>query len=489
MKNHVFLPLFFALLAQFSFVSAQMERIDQAIDPVEAESHLRFLTADELRGRNTGSPELIVAGRYIAEQFRRYGLAPLGDQEGDYLQWVPLTTARPPAVAEVSMFGQDLKKDAAVLMISGSNTKITAPLVFLPDLAAFDPRDVKDKVVLTVLRDARSALRNQDPLRALEEAGARGLIQLFGTGQRLPWRLIVNYLSRERMQIGNLDGQEERGFTHIWVLDTANTYVPQWTENPESTVSIHIEGRQISAVKAFNVVGKIEGTDPVLKNEHIVMCAHYDHVGVQAGQGQDSIYNGTRDNGIGTTGLINAAKYFGMYPPKRSVVIIALTGEEKGLLGSQYYVQAPKIPLKETVFAFNIDNSGYTTTDVITLLDTNRTNIDPLVYQAASEAGLGVIGDRLPSQNYYERSDQVSFASAGVPAVNFKMSMVAFDERITKYYHQPEDEFHTVDLDYIHKYWKTYIRSAELLGNWEKRPYWVKGDKFEPAGNKLYEIE
>ncbi|MEL7121594.1 MAG: M28 family peptidase, partial [Bacteroidota bacterium] len=162
---------------------------------------------------------------------------------------------------------------------------------------------------------------------------------------------------------------------------------------------------------------------------------------------------------------------------------------EKGLLGSQYYAQDPKIPLEETVFCFNIDNSGYTNTEEITLLDTNRTNIDPLVYQAAEEFGLRVIGDRIPAQNYYERSDQVSFANAGVPAVNFKMSMEAFDERISKYYHQPNDEFDSVDHEYIYKYWRTYIRAAELLANWGERPYWIKGDKFEPAGNKLYGLE
>ena len=219
------------------------------------------------------------------------------------------------------------------------------------------------------------------------------------------------------------------------------------------------------------------------------MCAHYDHVGIQAGEGLDSIYNGTRDNAIGTTGLINAAKYFGKFPPKRSIIIIALTAEEKGLLGSQYYTNHPKIPLEETVFALNIDNSGYTDTEVITLLDTARTNIDELVYQAARDVGLGVIGDRLPSQNYYERSDQVSFAHKGVPAVNFKMSMTAFDERISKYYHQPSDEVSTVDLDYVYKYWRAYIRAAELIANWGTRPYWRKGDKFEPAGNKLYKLE
>ncbi len=250
-----------------------------------------------------------------------------------------------------------------------------------------------------------------------------------------------------------------------------------------------MEGVQKNQIDAFNIIGKIEGSDPELKKQHLVMCAHYDHIGVQAGESQDSIYNGTRDNGIGTTGLINAAKYFGKYPPKRSILVLALTGEEKGLLGSEYYVNNPKIPLEETVFALNIDNSGYTTTDVITLLDTNRTNIDELVVQAAAESGLGVIGDRLPDQNYYERSDQVSFARKGVLAINFKMSMTAFDERITQYYHRPTDEFHTVDLAYIHKYWKAFVRSAELIANWAQRPYWVEGDKFEPAGKELYRLE
>ena len=122
----------------------------------------------------------------------------------------------------------------------------------------------------------------------------------------------------------------------------------------------------------------------------------------------------------------------------------------------------------------------------ITLLDTARTNIDKLVYQAAKEAGLGVMGDRIPSQGYYERSDQVSFAKKGVPAVNFKMSMAAFDERISTYYHQPNDEFDSIDRDYVYKYWISYIRSAELISNWDQIPYWMPGDKFEEAGNKLY---
>lgn len=485
-KEFTFLFLFALGLLGSQALNAQMARINQTIDPLEAESHLRFLTSDELKGRNTGSEELLIAGRYIAEQFRRSGLIPLGDQEGDYLQRVPLHSAVPPSEATVSIFGKDFENGKDLLMLNGGNLTLETTAVYLEDLQDYESADVKGKVVFTVLQNPRSALRNQDQITALEQAGAKGLVQIFGSGPGIPWQLLVNYLNRERLGVGEINTEEKAGLPHLWVRDTTNALVQELKGSASSALSVKIKGVHKKMVKAFNIVGKIEGTDPQLKKEHIVMCAHYDHVGIQKGDGQDSIYNGTRDNGIGTTGLINAAKYFGEHPPKRSIIVIALTGEEKGLLGSQYYVNDPKIPLEETVFAFNIDNSGYTNTEVVTLLDTNRTNIDALVYQAASEVGLGVIGDRMPSQNYYERSDQVSFASAGVPAVNFKMSMTAYDERITKYYHQPNDEFHTVDLDYIHKYWKSYIRAAELIGNWNKKPYWIKGDKFEAAGEKLY---
>ena len=467
--------------------NAQMERINNTIDQLEAESHLRFLTADELKGRNTGTDELLIAGRYIAEQFRKSGLLPLGDVEGDYLQRVPISNSKPATSATVSMLGQEFMGGVDMAILSGYNGTFEGSMVYLTDLEDYDSVGVNGKIVVSVLRDVMSA-RDRDLVKLIQKAGAVSIIHLYGSGMRYPWPLVVNYFSQARMGLADTDeGSSE--FPHLLVRDSASLYLQQIKEKNDLSASINIAGMEKEKVEAFNVIGLVEGTDPVLKKEHMVMCAHFDHVGVQPGEaGQDSIYNGTRDNGIGTTGLINAAKYFGKYPPKRSVIIIALTGEEKGLLGSSYYVDNPRIPLEETVFAFNIDNSGYTDTEVLTLLDTSRTNIDELVYQAASEVGLGVIGDRIPNQNYYERSDQASFAKKGVPAVNFKMSMTAFDERISKYYHQPNDEFHTVDLDYIHKYWKAYIRAAELIGNWDQKPYWIKGDKFEPAGNKLYKL-
>lgn len=462
-----------------------MSRVKSTIDQTDAESHLRFLTADELRGRNTGTIEGDIAGRYVAEQFRKYGLIPLGDEKGDYTQKVEIIESNPPSAATASLLDHTFDIKSNLAFIDGNNGIIEGPMTYIDDPSALETADLNGKIVVTVLGEPRAALMNIDGVKQMQKMGAIGLIEIFGQGQNYPWPAVANYLNSQKMNLGKIDSIQ--ALPRVWVNDTTDVFIEKLQKSGTmSNATIKIDGSLKKPIDSYNIVGKIEGTDPVLKEEHVIMCAHYDHIGVQAGQGLDSIYNGTRDNGIGTTGLINAAKYFGLYPAKRSIVIIALTGEEKGLLGSMYYTDHPKVPLEKSVFALNIDNSGYTDTENITLLDTARTNIDKLIYRAAKEAGLGVMGDRIPSQGYYERSDQVSFAMKGVPAVNFKMSMAAFDERISTYYHQPNDEFDSVDLDYVYKYWISYIRSAELISNWDQTPYWMPGDKFEEAGNKLY---
>ena len=483
-STKLYLVIVFSSIVSLN-ISAQMSKIKSTIDQIEAQSHLRFLTADELRGRNTGTIELNIAGRYIAEQFRKYGLDPLGDETNDYKQKVELFQSNPPTLATASLHNMEFDIESNLGYINGDNGSIKGPIIYIQDPLELETADLNGKIVVMVVRDARAALTNMDRVKNMKKNGAIGLIEIFGPGQQFPWAVVAGFLNRQKMNVGKIDSSQ--ALTHVWIHDTSDALIPKLKENEmESIASVSLDGLMKKPIDTYNIVGKIEGTDPVMKAEHVIMCAHYDHVGVQSGEGQDSIYNGTRDNGIGTTGLVNAAKYFGLYPAKRSIIIIALTGEEKGLLGSQYYTNNPKIPLEETVFALNIDNSGYTDTENITLLDTARTNIDKLVYQAASEAGLGVMGDRIPSQGYYERSDQVSFANKGVPAINFKMSMAAFDERISKYYHKANDEFDSIDHEYVYKYWVSYIRSAELIANWDQKPYWMAGDKFEEAGNELY---
>ncbi|MEP5941124.1 M28 family peptidase, partial [Maribacter dokdonensis] len=236
-----------------------------------------------------------------------------------------------------------------------------------------------------------------------------------------------------------------------------------------------------------NVIGVLEGTDPKLKEEFIMYSAHYDHVGIGKPDAVgDSIYNGARDNAIGTTAVLSMAENIGKFPTKRSAIFIFFTGEEKGLLGSQYYVEHPIFPLKQIVYGFNTDGGGYNNTKLATVIGLNRTTAQKHIVSGAATFGLKAIDDPAPEQELFDRSDNVSFASKGVPAPTYSTGFDAFDDEINKYYHQPGDEADSLDYDYLVKFYQGYVLSGRLIANDPETPFWVKDDKYEAAGNVLY---
>ncbi|MEM9528447.1 MAG: M28 family peptidase, partial [Bacteroidota bacterium] len=250
-------------------------------------------------------------------------------------------------------------------------------------------------------------------------------------------------------------------------------------------------GIEVDKIESFNVGGVLEGADPELKDEYMIMTAHFDHVGVgKQGGGafteQDSIFNGARDNAFGTISLLASARAFAEKKPRRSIIILAVTGEEMGLLGSKYYAENPLIPLKNTIYNFNTDGAGYNDKSAIVLMGAGRTGIDEEVETAAAVFGKTVIGNPAPEQGLYDRSDNVSFAAKGVPALTFSQGFAEMDEEIFKYYHQVTDNPESIDMDYLREYCQIYTLAARLIANKDKRPYWVEGDKYEEAGDKLY---
>ncbi len=249
-----------------------------------------------------------------------------------------------------------------------------------------------------------------------------------------------------------------------------------------------IEGIKQVVVPARNVLGVLEGSDPKLKNEYLVVSAHYDHVGVQknAKVGTDSIFNGARDNAIGVVGMLATAKYLSQYPPKRSVLFVAWTAEEKGLLGSKYYSENPVIPMKQTVFNFNCDGAGYNDITAATIIGMERTTAESDLFKACQAFGLKATVDPVPEQNLFERSDNYYFAVKGVPAISFSPGVKSFDAELMKYYHKQADEVSSLDFDYLIKYFRAYVYSNVLLSSNPKVPVWKSGDKFEAEAKKLY---
>jgi Zn-dependent M28 family amino/carboxypeptidase len=234
-------------------------------------------------------------------------------------------------------------------------------------------------------------------------------------------------------------------------------------------------------------VGLIEGTDPKLKEEYIIVTAHYDHIGVQKSKDdQDSIFNGARDNAIGTVALLQTAKYLSKNPPKHSVLVVALTSEEKGLLGSQWYTEHPLVPLNKHILSINCDGVGYNDKTMLTSISWGRTSTDDIVTRAAKAYGLSVGGDPDPKENFFERSDQVSFARKGIPAIKLQPGLARMDDEIRKYYHRQADEVTSLDFEYLTRFYRTFVYAVQLLANETKRPSWKAGDKFEETSKKLY---
>lgn len=466
-----------------------VEDITKLISKNEAEAHLTFLASDEMRGRDTGSPEIDIAANYIASYFKQLGIkpAPGADQ---YFQKVAFEKVSPASLVQFKVQDQtfNLKDDIAVM--SGGDTELSGDIIFVGYGSAeeFQKTDVKGKIVVAFVGNAgennvTKAFLGDSPAKneLAKSGGAVALIEIL-TAPGIPWPNIAYFLSQERMSL-----KKEGGIPHLWMKNSDAAVITALKETKKSTGSLKVGGSKIKQVSGKNVAGVIEGTDPVLKNEYLVISAHYDHVGVKVTPNKtDSIYNGTRDNAIGTVGLMETAKFFAQYPPKRSVLLLAVTAEEKGLLGSSWYSDHPLIPLKQCVFNFNCDGAGYNDKTIATVVGLERTTAEADLTKGCAAFGLKAALDPVPEQNLYERSDNYSFAKKGVPAINFAPGVKAFDAELTKYYHQPEDEVSSLDFDYLMKYFRAYVYTNYLLANAPKAPTWKAGDKFEAEAKKLY---
>ncbi|MBO0948857.1 M28 family peptidase [Fibrella forsythiae] len=461
----------------------------------ELEAHLRFIASDELQGRRTGSPGNMVAARYIAEQFRQIGLKPVADNNS-YYQTVALQRTQPTASGTIRFGTDSLSVGKQFVVVAGGAANQMAESVYVGyGLTADDyaGKDVKGKFVITQVgsaeakspRDLISAMTAKRKLAS--ERGAIGIIELFAS-PATPWTFANRFFNSEQISIPTAEAPGQTPILHIWA-DNGKGQLAGIKDN--RSVTVRTSGRSAQPLNAVNVAGVVEGTDPTLKSEYVLLTAHYDHIGTaKAGVGSvtaaDTIYNGARDNGMGTVGLIAAAKTLMAQRPKRSVIIVALTGEEVGLLGSRYYAEHPLVPLKQTIFNFNIDGAGYNDTKLISVIGLERTGAKAEIEQAAAQFGLSVFAEPAPEQGLFDRSDNVSFAAKGVPAPTLSEGFKAFDEELMKNYHQVSDNPDTIDYDYLLKFCQSYARAARLIADRNTRPFWIAGDKYEAAGKALY---
>jgi hypothetical protein len=475
-------------------IFAQKVAIDKLIEKKEAVSHFSFLASDELMGRDPIRPEIDVAAKYIAEQFERYGAKQIPGAVG-YYQPVPFRLSAPPRNGEMKLGEHTLFHGGEMLVLDGPDVNGTFDVVVAgyglePD---YNGKDVDGKLVVVRvgqpdrLSPADLFAAGRQKLALAKSKGAVGLIEMYNV-PTTPWGLLANYLNKPTLTIDN-DPESGENITYMWVKDLTGELIKEIAEK-KLQATLSVSGKVNRQIPGKNVVAYIEGTDPKLKDQYVMLSAHYDHVGVgQPNAEGDSIYNGARDNAVGTVAVINAAKFFAAHPPKRSILLCAWTAEEKGLLGSGYFASNPLIPLKQIVFNLNIDNAGYNDTTIVSVIGMGRTSADHHMEAAAVEFGIEALPDPSPEQGLYDRSDNVNFARKGIPAPTFSLGFTAFDQTIAKHYHQPSDRVDNFDLNYAMVYWKSYLLSAQKIANDPQQPKWVSGDKYEEAGKELYGFE
>lgn len=463
---------------------------EKTVDVNTIKGHIYYLASDEMAGRNTPSPELNIAARYLATSLMRYGVKPVDGLE-EYFQPVPMKKITPAQSGTMTFDGETMNIFDDFILLKGSDLDMEAEVVFLERGTAedFDKMDVTGKVV--VVQAGYKGQENPqewffagaEKVEQAKAKGAKALVEIYSSAQ-LPFNFLTGYFRQPQTIVDDSKGGD---FPHIWLNAGNADAIAKLTKGNSVKAQFKVAGAKEEVLKTYNVVGMVEGTDPVLKNEYIIYSAHYDHVGIgRADAKGDTIYNGARDNAVGSVTVLSAAENLAKYPTKRSAIFIFFTGEEKGLLGSAYYANNPAIPLDKVVYCFNSDNGGYNDTSRASIIGLERTGAEPLIVKACNAFGLDAKGDAAPEEGLFDRSDNVNFAKKGVPAPTFSLGFTAFDDEINKYYHQPGDEPQTLDYAYLTKFFQAYVYSCRLIGNTDISVFWKEGDKYYDAGKALY---
>ena len=462
------------------------QRIAARLRPNDLKADVSFLASDALQGRATPSPGLDMAAEYIAAQFRRAGLEPVGDD--GYFQNASYQSVRPNA--EGLAFTLYTAKGAAqagegsVAIQEGVATGLNRAAAFkvtLSDPAALDSltaEEVRGKVLLVEVPDGGSAAGGGGM------AGFQAQRRILTLATRLEPAMIV--MVRAAAQQTNPNARVPmRDATaptpkvpvlNVWDKAIRDTVAAAKPGPMEATVSAHVAAPIVQEVKLRNVAGVLRGTDPLLKDTYIIVTGHYDHLGVRPNAQGDGIYNGANDDASGTASVIAVAGALAELEekPKRSIVFVTVFGEEVGGLGARWYTSHPIFPIAKTVADINLEQLGRTDdtegpkVSQFNLTGFDYTDIAATFAKAGATTGVQVIKHEKNSDSFFGRSDNATFADAGIPSTTLSVSYVFPD------YHQPGDEWQKLDYDNLAKVDVTVALGVLEMANSAQAPQWNK---------------
>ena len=460
-----------------------------AIKEDDLEKDLLALAADHFRGREAGTLDELKVAVWWAEVLRTAGLKPAGD-DGTYFQYFSMWRNRIADNSTVSIGTRQLQLWQDVLVAQTAPADLTVPIVYAGNASKqeLDKLDIKGKAVAVEVSAEGINLNVSLPERRypsyvmrkygadLLARGAAAIIFIADAKGETSWGQVLPALTRGLYDIE--DGPNANTTVKppvIWIHEMAADWVKQ-----NSTLSVHLAVERFE-YPSVNIVAKLDGTDATLKNEYVLYSGHNDHDGIRQPYGSDSIYNGADDNASVSVAMLAIARAFKKSPAKRSVLFVFHGAEERGLLGSKWYAAHPTVPKKDIIAVLNADMIGRNNADSAALLGMqppHRNSVDlvSVALQANKEGPafkLDTLWDK-PShiENWYFRSDHLSYARAGYPAIFYSTLLHPL-------YHTPMDEAGIINIQKLRKMAEWMYRTGWILANAASRPKIDPGFKLE----------
>ncbi len=534
-------------LAGFAPVPGLKTALD-GIKPGQILEHIKVLASDEYEGRGPGTPGEDKTVAYLTGQFQKMGLKP-GNPDGSFFQTVPLVGFQAKQVsgsfqagtnAVALSFPNDFvavsRRMAEEVKVKDSDVVFVGYGVVAPEYGWDDYKglDVRGKTLIMLVNDPAvpdpgnpskldpAAFRGAAmtyygrwtyKYEIASEKGATAAILVHETGPAgYPFEVVKGSWSRENFDIAQPAGSvaPARVAVEGWIsLEKANELFQACgrdfqalkqaaTKRDFHPVPLGCNGRfsitnALREVKSRNVVAKLEGSDAALKNETVVYTAHWDHLGRDPALSGDQIFNGAADNASGVAAVLEIARAFTRVapPPKRSIIFLAVTAEEKGLLGAKFYASHPLYPLERTLADINLDviNLWGLTKDLISIGMGNST-LDDMLVEVAKRYGRTVAPDANPEKGYYFRSDHFEFAKQGVPALDPKggreyigksadFGQKKLDEFTATDYHKVSDQVKPDwDLSGAAEDARLLVELGYQVAQAENYPEWKPGSEF-----------
>lgn len=534
---------------QEAALAADSANLQPALQQISASSllgHTSTLASDAFEGRAPGSVGEDSTVAYLTRHFKQLGLQP-GNPDGSYVQKVPMFGYTPTPKATINANGKNIqlsfpndyvaltRRYAPSAEVNNSDMVFVGYGVVAPEYGWDDYKglDVKGKTIVMLVSDPPVPdANNPEQLDSTifggkamtyygrwtykyeiaAEKGAAAAIIIHETGPAgYPYEVISGSHSREGFEIITPDKNMNRAEVEAWITEPKAREIftalgRNFDELKQAAISKDFKPVSLKATASFNiknelrevqsqnVIAKLEGSDPELKDEYVVYTAHWDHLGKDPSLQGDQVYNGALDNATGTAGLLELAKAFSQMEtkPKRSILFLAVTAEEKGLLGSKYYASSPLYPLERTVAVINMDVlNAYGPTEDVVVVGFGNSTLEDVLAQEAKSQNRRIVPEATPETGSFYRSDHFEFAKQGVPALYASSGVVARNQP-TDYVKQWKQRYTANDYhklsDEVRENWnlegavedlQLFLRVGYRVANTEKYPEWKEGTEFK----------